>query len=254
MKDIHILIYLFCILFVVGCHKDKPNITAQDLKGSWSCVAEENHASVIRGFWNNDGNLVFKFVKQFFEHEPVFVNYSIRNNQAKIVFRLIPYDQSITSKGKLKFVLQRTDKNIFQGQMFQPGENPKVVTFKKYGDYMNTKPFEGTWSHSPKIAGKKRIHILRCSKDDTGRLRFSFLKQYYSYEPVFTEYSVRDNQIEIKFKLTTYASGYDSKYSIKYILKPEEGSLVGQLHESWREPVDVTLIPTPKEVYLKNSV
>jgi len=215
-------------------------------------TGEADHGFILRGFWNNDGKFIFKFVKHSYDYEPVFINYSIRNDRIEIAFNLISYDH-LVSKGRLKFTLKKADENILQGQLFQPGEDPETVTLKKYSDYMNTEPFEGTWSHSPKIAGKERIHILRCSKDDTGRLRFDFLRQYYSYEPIFTECSVRNDQIEIKFKLTTYATGYDSKYSIKYILKSEEGSLVGQLYESWREPVDVTLIPVPKKAYLKNG-
>jgi hypothetical protein len=249
MKDVYISICLFCIFFIVGCHKskDKPTMTAQELEGNWSYTTEEEEqAFFLRGFRDNEGKLVFKFIKNFYGCEPVFENYSISNDQAEIVFKLIPYNQAMPSKDRLKVFLKKTNENIFQGQIFQPGKNKTIVTWKKHHDYMNTEPFEGVWSHSFEIAGKKRTHILRCFKDDMGRPVFNFLRQYYSHEPVFTECSfstIRPNQIEIKFKLTQYESGGDSENSLKYILKSEDGVLLGKLYESWREPVDVTLVP-----------
>jgi hypothetical protein len=256
MKDVYISICLFCIFFVIGCHKsivgrhkcrDKSTITAQELEGNWRYTTdEEDHAFWLRSFRNSDGKLVFKFIKKFYDSEPVFENYSIKSNQVEIVFKLIPYKQAKSSKDRLKIVLRKTDEYIFQGQIFQPGKKKTIGTFKKRHDYMNTAPFEGIWYHSFEFAGKKRIHILRCFRDDTGRPKFNFLRQYYSHEPVFTECSfstLHPNQIEIKFKLTQYESGGDSRYSIKYILKSEDGVLVGKLNESWKEPVDVTLVP-----------
>jgi hypothetical protein len=47
MKNVYISICLFCIFFIVGCHKskDKPSITAQELEGNWSYTTdEEDHA------------------------------------------------------------------------------------------------------------------------------------------------------------------------------------------------------------------
>lgn len=254
MKYLKMLIYLFCVLFVSGCsqifsQQSKQTITTHELRGSWAYTIDgTKSAFLLRGFWNNDGRLIFKFVKQFYDCEPVFKNYSIRNGQVKITFDLISYDQ-LSSKGKLEFILKGAEDNTLQGQIFEPGGKSETVTLKKHGEYMDTEPFEGTWSHSPKILGKERTHVFRCSKDSKGRLKFDFLKQYYSYEPIFTEHSIRDNQIEIKFKLTTYSTGYDSKYSIKYVLRAEGDFLVGKMHESWREPVDVILTPLREMIH-----
>ena len=179
-------------------------------------------------------------MKQFYDFEPVFNKYSIVNEKVKIYFDIISYNQS-SSQGKMKIVLKKIGKNELQGLLFEPKKEAETISLKKHSNYMDTKPFEGTWFHSPIVLGKERIHVLRCSKDDTGRLRFEFLKQYYSYEPIFTEYSIRKNQIEINFKLTGYGTGHDSKYNIKYILKAQGSSLVGKMYESWREPVEVTL-------------
>lgn len=131
---------------------------------------------------------------------------------------------------------------VFKGRMKRSGSIRTALPAREARQlYIPWPGFEGIWYHSHTFAGKKRTHVLRCSKDNTGRLRFDFLKQYYSYEPIFTECSVHDSQIEMKFKLAFSTSYPGGRHSIKYILKSEEGSLVGQLYDSWGEPVDVTL-------------
>ncbi len=221
--------------------KIKRYVTTQELQGSWSyTISGAKQAFIIRGFRDKEGRLIFKFVKQFYPYEPVFSRCSIKKNRIQIQFKLIAYQDGSDSKRTLKFKLTRQN-GILKGHLLQSWKKPENVTLKKYYDYQRTEAFEGTWSHAIDILGKKESHVLRGFRDDKGRLAFTFLKQFYSYEPVFTECSVDKNQIRIKFKLTSYINGHDSEYRLKYVLKETKGVLQGQLFQSWKEPKDVTL-------------
>ena len=245
MRSVHLAICLLCVCLVAGGRRseDKPAIGPEDLEGSWSYTDQvgQGQGSWVRGFRDANGTLVLKFVRQFYEGEPVFEDYSIKGDVARIVFRMIPFSQPTASEDKLTFVLKKTNRRDLEGQVFGEGKAGRIVTWKKNSRYMDTKPFIGIWSHPHEISGNRRTHVLRCFSDDRGRPRFDFLRQYYSSEPVFTECSISKDLIEVEFKLTGYDRGDDSGHSLKYVLRSENGALIGQLHESWGEPVDMTL-------------
>lgn len=246
--------YVVCLLQGSGCHptvscqKEVLSIGTSDLQGSWSYVTDDKcsygHGWVLRGFKNNEGRLVFKFVKQFYDAEPVFVSYSMKNNKVEIDFELIPYDNGSDTKGQLKLVLTKAN-GVLQGKLHQGGK-VQPVTLKKYGNYINTERLEGVWSVVVAAndigCGIGKTNILKCFLDETGRPAFTFLRQYYSYEPVFTECSVDRNGIKIKFKLCSYSEGYDDPRTVIYTVRAEGDVWHGKLHESWRGPVDVTLV------------
>lgn len=236
--------FLLCVCFVVGCMKQaEQSLSLEYLIGNWKYIeqTEPNQACWVRCFRDDKGRLAFKFVRQFYDAEPIFEGYSIEGDEVRVTFNMVPLGQRTALEEKLMFVLKKTSKGDLGGQAFGHGKNGRIVPWTKRSRYMNTDPFTGIWRHPHESAGKKRTHVLRCYRDDKGRPRFEFLRQYYSHEPVFTECSVSRDLIEVKFKLTSYERGYDSEYSIKYTLKPLNGILVGQLNESWKEPVDVTL-------------
>lgn len=122
---------------------------------------------------------------------------------------------------------------------------PIAIAFLMVGGcqyFANDQRFEGTWSHTiPWKNGRQRSLIIRGIRDDEDNLTFEFLRQYYSYKPVFTEYSFDKNNIVINFKLVTYSKDQLSKHQLKYILRRERDTLQGQLFQSWKEPVTVTL-------------
>lgn len=112
----------------------------------------------------------------------------------------------------------------------------------------STNPFEitkvlGTWYHKvPWNDGTEKTLILKASKNSDGKIVFGFLQQYYSYKPIFSKYSLKDDQIKIFFKMVLYADETDiSNYKIEYLLRENGDVLTGQLFQSWKAPVNVTL-------------
>ena len=249
MKYLWISFCTACLFYGFSCQRNiysqndnEPDMNFRGMEGTWVYTTSgEGHGFVLRAFRNADGDLVFKYVKQFYDSEPAFVGYSVKNNQVEIDFELIPNVHTFKSHGQLKLILTKDGEKL-KGQLLRSGKKPENITLKKHHEYMNIEPFVGTWLHHINIVGKKRTHIIRGFIDQTGRLTFTFLKQYYSHEPVFTECVLdRKNNLEIRFKLTNYITGYESKHKVKYVLKPKDGTLFGQLHESWKEPADVQL-------------
>jgi hypothetical protein len=237
---------LLCVVWIllnIGCQSTNLQPGTEGFEGSWIC-----EAGVLRGFRDSDGHLVFKFVKQSHPYEPVFSNCSIRGNRIEIRFRLVTYHDGSDSGQKLKFVLTRGD-GVLEGKLLQSGREPADVVLKKYHNYSNMAAFEGTWFHSLSAGNKERAIILRGFRDNNGRVAFAYLRQHYSYEPVFTECSFKKKQIEIKFKLTSYSQGHDSKHTVRYVLTEANGVLHGQLFQSWKEPQEVILVRVTRDAF-----
>lgn len=113
-------------------------------------------------------------------------------------------------------------------------EKPDTVAAKQLRKYI------GTWRHE--TDGDKSL-VLMGYTDDEGDLRFKFLEQHFSYQPVYYKCSVDNDCVEIYFKLVTYYSDEDSKHTIKYVLKRNKKNLKGQFVQSWKEPLEVSLKP-----------
>jgi len=109
--------------------------------------------------------------------------------------------------------------------------------------------FRGTWFHTLDVKDKKETVVLRGFRDNNGRLAFTYVRQHFSFEPIFTECSFHRNEIQIKFKLTSYSKGYDSEHTVRYVLSEADGVLHGQLFQSWTDPQEVTLMPVTKDTF-----
>jgi hypothetical protein len=106
---------------------------------------------------------------------------------------------------------------------------------------------DGVWMHQiPWNDGQDRTLILRGTRDEEGKIFVEFLQQFYSYKPIFAEYTESDHQAEIRFNMVMYGDETNvTEHTLRYALKEETGLWSGQLFHSWEpQPYDITLTET----------
>ena len=94
-----------------------------------------------------------------------------------------------------------------------------------------TAAYLGTWTHQMPLL--RRTVVLRCEQGPNDTLSWGFVRQSWSYKPVFTRQVLVGDELEVNFKMVGY-DGIASGYTLTYRLKPRGGELAGQLRESWR--------------------
>jgi hypothetical protein len=123
----------------------------------------------------------------------------------------------------------------------EPDKNTAVASVGMGGGAFG---LEGTWAHDiPGNDGKDQTLIIKGTRDADGKMHFELAQQYFSYKPMFTESTVKEEQVEICFKMVLYGDETDiSPYTLTYVLRETNGVWSGQFIQSWKpSPVNVTL-------------
>jgi hypothetical protein len=72
-------------------------------------------------------------------------------------------------------------------------------------------------------------------------LSFRYRQQYFSYDPVFENYSIEREVLHLRFALKAYDTRADSQHRISYLLTRSGNGLSGQFAPSWEQPQQVSL-------------
>jgi hypothetical protein len=187
MRHLILLSSVVCLLSScchpsASCRKETGHLNISALEGTWSYLTDDkcsykgdcHHGWAVRGFINNEGRLVFKFVQQYYDSEPVFLNYSVKNDEITINFQMAPYDNGSNTTNQLKFVLREVN-GVLQGELYQ-GSKVQTITLDHYGNYINTKQFEGIWNVLVNDRSESQTDILKGYTDERGRPAFTLLR------------------------------------------------------------------------------
>lgn len=137
MRHLISLLFTIGLLITSGCQEQFEGTWVHTIP--WSNGQERT--LILRGIRDNEGKLIFEFLKQHYSYKPSFIGYSSGKDKIEMNFKLVAYYGDHDSGHRLKYILRKEQK-VLRGKLLQSWKEPVEVTLSKLNEEDAVKALE----------------------------------------------------------------------------------------------------------------